>query len=556
VKRFIVVCLTASLLVLASCSPEKPLAPATSTAVADDTTPRDGGTLHRRLEADISSLNPILASTIYDRKVAHYLFTPLVYLDENLRPAPGLAESWEISPDGKLYTFKLNDKATFSDGTPVRASDVVFTLRKIVDPASEAVQMASNFEQLDLANTRAGDDHTVVVAFREALAAQMIRFIDVLVLPEAVYSQGSFRDAFHDKAVGSGPYRFVRRTPGKEVVVERRADYWGTRPHIQTVVFKIVGDHAVAWQAVRRGELDETTVTSDTWQHESRNPAFNGKIAFRRAYTLNYNYVGWNGRHPIFSDRRVRRAMSMCINLDTVINNLFHGTARAVSGPFTPEEWAFNPQVQPVKYDPAGAKQLLAESGWKDTNGDGILDKGGKPFKFDLILIAGGGPGRPFMQLLQQDLKNIGVQMEIAVLEGTSAIERILGGSYEAFYLAWELDPDPDVHAIFHSTMVPQRGQNFVFYSNPEADKLIDAGRRELDFGKRVDIYHRLHALLAADQPYSWTTQVSIKWALTDRVRGVRESHGYGLFLWYPGELGWWLADAGTPAATATATAR
>ncbi|HEX8155702.1 MAG TPA: ABC transporter substrate-binding protein, partial [Thermoanaerobaculia bacterium] len=147
-KRFIVVCLTASLLVLASCSPEKPLAPATSTAVADDTTPRDGGTLHRRLEADISSLNPILASTIYDRKVAHYLFTPLVYLDENLRPAPGLAESWEISPDGKLYTFKLNDKATFSDGTPVRASDVVFTLRKIVDPASEAVQMASNFEQL------------------------------------------------------------------------------------------------------------------------------------------------------------------------------------------------------------------------------------------------------------------------------------------------------------------------------------------------------------------------------------------------------------------------
>ena len=106
---------------------------------------------------------------------------------------------------------------------------------------------------------------------------------------------------------------------------------------------------------------------------------------------------------------------------------------------------------------------------------------------------------------------------------------------------AKDLGPDPDPFPLFHSSQIPPHGQNFVFYSNPEADRLMEEGRRELDQSKRTTIYHQLHALLADDQPYTWTVQVSSKWAINKRVHNVKESRGWGLFKWYPGELDWWI---------------
>lgn len=529
-------------LVLAlACSREQPAAPTAANASIDDDTPQDGGTLVRRLDIDVPTLNPVLSTSKYDRYVDNYLFTPLLYIDQNLEPIAGLAESWKISDDGRLYTFKLNKKATFSDGTPVRASDVVFTLRKIVDPQSEAVQIAGGLEQLDLTKTRAVDDQTVEVAFREALASQLIRFNDVLIVPEHVYGRGDFKNDYNDKAVGSGPYRLVRKEAGKEIVVQRRADYWAKRPYIETVVFKVLVDTNTAWNALKRWDIDETIISSDVWNRERTNRALESKVDFRRFYTLNYNYIAWNSRNPLFGDKRIRRAMAMCVPIEPIVNDLYHGTARALSGPFTPDEWAYNPTVPVIRYDPRAAKQAFASLGWLDSNGDGILDKDGKPFRFDLLIMAGTATTMQLAQMIQAELKNIGVQMEIVVLEGSIAIQRILTGNYAAAYLSWDLDPDPDPFSLFHSSQTPPRGQNFVYYNNPVADQLLEQGRRELDQSKRKDIYHQLHAVMAEDQPYTWLMQVSVKWGVARRVHGVKESRGFGLYLWYPGEFDWWI---------------
>ncbi|HEU4521691.1 MAG TPA: ABC transporter substrate-binding protein, partial [Thermoanaerobaculia bacterium] len=331
----------AVLLVCGGCGRE---APDLDVAVADDQ-PRAGGTLHRRLEVDITSLNPVLATSRYDRIVAVYLFTPLIHLDSDLRPSPGLAESWDMSEDGRLYTFHLNPKATFSDGRPVRASDVVFTLRKISDPEVEAQMVASGFELLDLNRTRAVDDHTVEVAFRDGLASQLVQFNNVLVVPEHVYGAGNFRDDFNDTAVGSGPYRLVRSDRGKEIVVERRADYWDRKPWIDTVVFKVILSHATAWNAAKMGEVDETPVQSDIWIREQNNPSLKKRLQFLRFYGLAYNYIAWNGRNALFADKRVRRALSMCLDTRSIITNLYGGTARAMNGHFVPEQWAYNSAV-------------------------------------------------------------------------------------------------------------------------------------------------------------------------------------------------------------------
>lgn len=510
---------------------------------AAHSTPRDGGTLFRRLDADVSTLNPIVATTGYDRLVATYLFTPLLQYDKNLRPIGGVAESWQISSDGRRYRFRLNDRATFSDGTAVRASDVVFTLRKVADPASGSIQTSSSFELLDLSQTRAVADRTVEVAFKEPLATQLTSFTDLFVLPEHVYGKGDFRSDFSDRAVGSGPYRLVRREVGKTITLERRADYWSARPHIQTVVFKVISDHNTAWNALQRGEIDETLITSDRWNRVHADAALNKTIEFHRFYGSNYNAVAWNNRHELLADRDIRRALALCIPVDALVRDIAHGSARGISGPFTPDEWASNPSVETLPYDPQQARMIFRNHGWADRDGDGLLDKKGKPFSLEFIVMAGNAPTQQLAQTLQAEWKKIGLDIRLVLFDGATAIQRLVAGDYEAAYVGWSLDPDPDPYALFHSAAVPPRGQNVVFYSSREADDLIEAARRELDRAKRQRLYWRFHEIVAADQPYAWVMQSAAKWGINRRVRGVETSRSTGFFSWYPGELGWWLAD-------------
>jgi len=523
-----------------TCKRENPLPPVAA-ATEDDTTPVQGGTVLRRLPVDVVSLNPILSNTAYDRWVAFYLYTPIVHLDVNLQPIPGLADKWEISADGRQYTFHLSPKATFSDGTPVKASDVLFTLKKIVDPASEAAQIAGGFEKLDLAATHVVDDHTIVVGFKDILASQLMQFNSVMTLPEHVYAQGDFRGGWAERAVSCGPYTLVRRVPGKEILLQRRNDWWGAPVYPDQILLKVINDDKTAWSAVQRGDVDEAQISSDVWQMESRRPELQKTIDFRRFYTLTYNFIPWNNRHPVLGDRRVRRALAMCIDLQSIINNLYHGTARAMNGPFTPDEWAYNPDVPVIQYNPLEAQRILSSIGWVDTDHDGVLDKGGKPLKFDMLIIGGNTASSPFGQLFQSELKKIGVQMNIVPLDPSAFMQRVMSGNFEATMLAWDLDPDPDPFPLLHSSQFAPRGQNFVFYSSPEADKLIDAERTQLDIKKRIPIFRRLHEVLANDQPYTWTLQVSSKWAVNKRLRNVNESKGWGLDLWYPGGLGWWI---------------
>jgi len=537
-------CLLLALCLACGREPKKPVAANAAAVPVDDTTPRDGGTLYRRLDGDIGSLNPILPSSRYDRYVTNYLYTPMVYLDRKLQPVPGLAKSWDISDDGRVYRFDLDPKATFTDGSKVLASDVLFTLRKIVDPKTEALQIFGSFEKLDLSRTKVIDDHTIEIAFREPLAMQLLRFMDLFVLPEHVYAKGDFRNDFDSNVVSSGPYKLVRREIGKEIVLERRADYWREHPHIQTIVMKVVNDHGTAWNALKRREIDETLIASDTWYREQKNPELTKFIDFRRFYTLNYNYIAWNAHNPLLGDKRVRRALSMAIPTDAVVQDLYHGTARTMSGHFTPDEWAYNPNVPVIRYDPDGAKRLLASLGWTDRNGDGILENGKRKFSLQLLALSGSGTGKLLVQMVQAELKAIGVDVELVTLDTATAIQRVMSGNYDAVYMGWDLDPDPDPYALFHSSQVPPHGQNIVFYANAEADRLIAAARKELDRSKRKEMYWRVHEILAEDQPYTWITQASAKWGINKRVRGVDVSPGYGLFTWYPGELGWWLATA------------
>jgi peptide/nickel transport system substrate-binding protein len=501
---------------------------------ATDERPVDGGTLVRRLDADITTLNPVLISTRNDRYVANYLFTPVIYLDAALRPLPGLASSWEISPDGRSYRFHLNPAATFSDGRKVRASDLVFTLRKIAEPATGAALLYGWFESLDTRRTRAIDETTAEVVFRQPFAGQLIRFADVFVLPEHIYSRGDFRAGFEEFAVGSGPYRLIERSPGVGLVLSRRATFWHQRPFIQTVRFKVISDHVTAWKALERGEIDETMITTDQWLRQSRTAS--RAITLHEFHTLQQNVIAWNNRHPLLGDAKLRRYLAMSIRVDEIVRHIYHSTARPLTGPFVPGQWAYH--ESPFHYDAAGALRGLASIGWIDRDGDGIREKDGTKLRFQMIIMTA---SKDVGQIIQANLRRAGADVDVVLMDGTSAIERIFQGNYEAAYLGWELDPDPDPFGVLHSSQGPPRGQNVVFYSNAAADRLIDQARREFDQNARTVLYRQLQDIVAPEQPYTWLVQPSMKWAIRSRVRGVAASPSFGLFRWYPGELAWWI---------------
>jgi peptide/nickel transport system substrate-binding protein len=527
-------------LLLVACGRE-PTPPPLATAER----PQDGGTLVRRLESNIHSLNPLYSENPSERYVARYLFTPLVYLDATMRPVPGIARKWSVSDDHLVYRFVLDERATFSDGSRVRARDVVFTLEKIRDPKSLA-HNAGEFAYLDLARTRVIDETTVDVAFQKALAAQMNWFADVHVLPEHVYGRGNFRDDYNARALGSGPYTLVRRE-GDTIVVQRRRDYWREKPHIDRVIFHVITDFTTAWLALKRGDVDESYIPSYDWQQAHNDPVLKRDLNFSLFSSPDYICVAWNLHHPILRDIRVRRALAMSVSIEDALR-LYSGTARAFTGPFSPDHAGYNPAVHAPPYAPADAKKLLAEAGWIDRDHDGVLDKDGKPFHI-VLLIPGTGV-QPFALLMKAQLNKIGVQLDIDSMDLAAAQQRIEKGDYDAACFTWALDPDADFYPLLHSSQFPTAvgngpttGRNVVFYANKDVDQLLDQARTELNPERRRTICQSIHQIIADDQPYSFYIQLKAKWGMRKRLRGVEISPLRGLFLWYPGELGWWIAD-------------
>lgn len=505
---------------------------------ASQPTPRDGGRVVRRLDADVQSLSYLLQTSEEERQVFAYLYEPLVAFNANLDPIPSIAARWEIAEGGKVYTFHLDPRATFSDGTPVRGRDVVFTLTSVLD--ANAPQFAAAFSNLDRARTTAIDDRTVRVVFKEPRVAQLLAF-NLSVLPEHVYRGRDLATA--PEVVGNGPYVLAQRVSGQSIVLERRTNYWREAPHLQTVAFRVIADDAVAWNALLRGDIDVGRVSNETWWREHARPEVTQRLAFETAWLLAYNCFAWNLDDPRFADPDTRRALAMSFDRDAVIEKLYHGQARPVTGPFTPDQWANDASVPAIPYDLAGAAELLGRAGWRDSDRDGVLDRNGVPFSFDM-LIPVSATARDQTQILQDALRRIGVRMEIVTLDGAAFYDRVLKRNFQSAFFAWFNEPDPDPYVLLHSTQVPPAGFNVGGYHTDAADALMDRARTEFDRPRREALYRELHRLVARDQPYLWTVQVASKWAVNRRVRGVETSKGLGLFLWHPGPFAWWVEDS------------
>ena len=503
--------------------------------------PIEGGILRRRLLGEPTTLNAVLQSGLPEQQVLQYLSRNLLDFDARMNLTPGLAEKYEISPDGREFRFTIRAEAVWEDGTPVTSADAAFTLKKIADPKVPSPVFKPVFE--DMVSVEAVDRRTFVAKFREAYPYRAMAFV-LPLLPEKRFAGKPFSRAKENRApLSDGPYRLVSWKAQQSIELERNRRYWGPPGHFEKVVFRILPDNSVAYRSLVAGELDETVLDQSVKERAARDPEFAACCRVIEFYNLDYNYIALNNRTPFFSDARVRRAMTMLLDRASIVRNLFRRSARIISGPWAPDSPAYDATVAPLPFDPAAAARLLDEAGWRDTNGDGLRDRAGRRFEFELLVSAGSEIGRQIDETFAAALARVGITARVRPMEWASFVLRLDNGNFEAASLAGSAsDPNPDPYPYWHSSQSPPRGLNSGFYRNPEADRLMEEARAERDDQKRLKIYHRLHALLRDDAPAIFVNNSSAKYGFRRRVRGLVTSPLGFAGIW-PGPVGWWAAD-------------
>jgi len=513
-----------------------------SAGVAAAEKPRDGGTVIRRLESECKTLNWVLYTTAYENFVLRHLYDPIYDYDERGDMIPVLAtELPQVSDDHLRITVKLRTDIHWQDGQPITARDVKFTLDKIQDPSVPAINKEAYFDKLD--HLEVVDDHTLVFVWKEAFAPCLFAITQLWPIPAHVYGQGDFlTHPANRMPVGSGPFKLEEWRSSQYLILARYDGYHGPRAHLDRIIFKVVEDDAVALNMLKAGELDEMRATQPQWEKQMNAPDFQERFVKYDYYFPQYNYIAWNCRAPFFSDRRVRVAMTMLFDRESINTKIYSGYARLVSGPFYINSWAYDKTIKPHPFDPEGAKRLLDEAGWKDTDGDGVRDREGRKFEFELKIASGSNTAAQFAQLLQEECAKAGVRVRIRQLEAATFFDSVDKGDFDAATLGWRLDLDPDVYDTFHSSMTPPNGLNHGFYANAEVDSLLVAGRAEFDSGRRAAIYHRVHRLVHEDQPYTFVNAVPDKRPIARRIHGVRIGP-MGPFDYWPGANYWWIAE-------------
>jgi peptide/nickel transport system substrate-binding protein len=487
-------------------------------------TPAYGDTFIDSLLGNVSSLIPTITSDGASHTVGDQIYSGLVGVDKDLNFIGELAQSWEFSKDCRDLTFRLRPGVKWHDGQPFTADDVVFTWQTIIDPKVPS-PYKSEYEKVE--SVRADGPDVVRIHYSQPFAKALTNWATAMLpkhLLEKYVQEGRIREAPQNWAapVGTGPYRFKELRSGEKIVLVANPDYWEGRPYISRIVFRIIPSQATTFLELKAKGVDATTLTALQYKRQT------DYRAFERAYTKfrhpgnGYTYVGFNLKDPRFADRRVRQAFAHAINKREVIDGVRLGLAREATGPYKPGTWVYTDKVKTYPYDMAKARQLLAEAGWKPRDGDGLLTKDGTPFAFELLTNQGNDERKRVAEIVQAQLRELGVAVEIRTLEWAALLkEHIKKRKFEAIVLGWGIGIDPDQFVVWHSSQTGPDQLNHISYANPEVDRMLEMGRTTCLREERVKYYHRIQELLAEDLPLIFLYFPDVLPVVASRVHGI-----------------------------------
>jgi peptide/nickel transport system substrate-binding protein len=490
------------------------------------------------INAEPATLNYIISKDIYANWVVggNVFETLLEYDLDKVKLKPLLAESYEVSADGLQITFRLRDDVHFSDGKKITTDDIIFSYQTIINPKVDAISLANYYRPIK--EVIRIDERTVKFVLREPYFKGVEIAGLMPVFPRHIYE---FSDAMEfnnrrSEPVGSGPYVFERWNVGREIVLRRDENYWGKKPKISKIVFRVITNEVAELQALRSHDIDFMRPTSEQFSEVSKDQKFLEEFRCLSYWdpTTGYSYIGWNEERPFFKDRRVRQVLTMLINRDSINEYLLKGLGHVISGPFYIYGHQGDPNIQPWPYDPQKAKQLLDEAGWVDHDGDGICDKDGVPFKFRFMTVSGTPFYERLAKLIKDEMAKVGIELTVDPYEWSVFQERLNTRSFDAVTLAWGGTVEEDPYQIWHSSQIGNRGSNYVGFKNAEADSLIEQARRTMDEDKRNELYPRLHRILHEEQPYTFMFTRPFLQLLDRRFENVKV-HKLGLnpLEWY-----------------------
>jgi peptide/nickel transport system substrate-binding protein len=487
-------------------------------------TPAYGDTFIDSLLGNVSSLIPIVTSDSASHEVGNQIYSGLVTFDKDLNPVGELAESWEFSRDCRDLTFKLRPGVKWHDGRPFTADDVVFTWQAITD---SKVPSPYKSEYALVESVRAEGPGVVRIHYSQPFAKALSNWANSMLpkhLLEPYVKEGKIREAPQNWAapVGTGPYRFKELRSGEKIVLVANPDYWEGRPYISRIVYRIIPSQATTFLELKAKGVDATSLTALQYSRQTNYRAFERSFTKFRHPGNGYTYLGFNLKDPRFADRRVRHAFAHAINKRELIDGVRVGLAREATGPYKPGTWVYTDKVAKYPYDMDKARRLLAEAGWKERNSDGLLVKDGKPFTFELLTNQGNDERKKVAEIVQAQLRELGVGVEIRILEWAAFLkEHIKKRNFEAIVMGWGIGIDPDQYVVWHSSQSGTDQLNHISYANPEVDRMLEAGRTTCVREERVKYYHRLQELLADDLPLVFLYFSDALPVVSSRVHGI-----------------------------------
>ncbi|MGQ9630153.1 MAG: peptide-binding protein [bacterium] len=455
-----------------------------------------GGTVVLSSLNEPEGINPILSRDTAAVDLANMIFNGLIKLNDRLEPIPDLAESWEVSEDGLTWTFHLRKGVKFHDGVELTSEDVAFTFNSIVDPKVKSpfaslYGLVKSFEAVGRYDFR--------VVLKEPYAPLLYIMEKGIVPAHLLKGAELSRSEFNRKPIGTGPFKFFEWVPGGEVSLVANEDYFEGRPYLDRVILRVFPDRTAAWSALMQGKVD---VVKDLEFEDFK--IIKGDPRFK-AYdypSVFYYTLLFNLRAPPFSDKAMREAIDLSIDRSDIIERALLGCGIPTTGPFHPGTWPYNPEVPPQTYDPDGAFRILGEKGWKDTDGDLILDRGGRELGFTLLVDRGDSLKEAVAQRIKWQLFQVGIRVDVEFLDSRDLFrERLIPGKFQAVLLQFNagIDPDKYTYLFWHSSGAGT--WNFGPYRNEEVDRLIEMGRVTANQSERQRIYHRIHSIIAGDRP-------------------------------------------------------
>ena len=482
--------------------------------------PDYGGAYVEGLAGFPQAMNPILANDDASRSVNALILSGLTRPDDSGQPIPDLAQSWDVSPDGKSYTFVIRSNARWHDGAPVTADDAVFTFKLLQDPTYFGA-LGGVWRDVSVDKV---DERTVKLTLQKDSFAPFIEYTSLGLLPSHLLGGTSVRDLathrFNLQPVGSGPFQ-VKEVRPEQIVLESTSSYYGPRPYLGRIVFKIYPNYKTILTALERDEVEGVPLVD---------PSDVGRISRDKRATLydapqaSLTLLFFNNALPTLADKNVRQAIALAVDRQKLIDVSRAGHGRRADGPILPSSWAYNADVKKYDTDPAKAKAALDAAGWRLESPDAaVRTKDGKPLR--LVLLT--NDRRERVQLaeeIQRQLSAIGFDVEVqATGAGGLVQDFLLPRRYEMALFSWDFNGfDPDPYALWHSTQLAPAGLNVSGFNNRRADELLERGRRTTDRNERAKLYQEFQSVFAEELPSLPLFFPTYGFAISSKIKGVK----------------------------------